>query len=116
LSETLLGMAVVGMGESLEETARMVTPARRGHPELAWGNVVGTIVVLLTFNLGVIALLRPIAADPFVLRFHVPYLALCTLAVAIVLLAGRKVGRRTGAALMVLYVVYLTVNLANMWG
>jgi cation:H+ antiporter len=116
LSETFLGMAVVGMGESLEETARMVTPARRGHPELAWGNVVGTIVVLLTFNLGVIALLRPIAADPFVLRFHVPYLALCTLAVAIVLLAGRKVGRRTGAALMVLYVVYLTVNLANMWG
>ena len=116
LSETFLGMAVVGMGESLEETARMVTPARRGHPELAWGNVVGTIVVLLTFNLGVIALLRPVAADPFVLRFHVPYLALCTLIVAIVLLIGRKVGRRTGAVLVVLYVVYLAVNLANMWG
>jgi cation:H+ antiporter len=116
LSETFLGMAVVGMGESLEEAARMVTPARRGHPELAWGNVVGTIVVLLTFNLGVIALLRPVTADPFVLRFHVPYLALCTLIVATVLLAGRKVGRRTGAAFVVLYVVYLAVNLANMWG
>lgn len=116
LSETFLGMAVVGMGESLEETARMVTPARRGHPELAWGNVVGTIVVLLTFNLGVIALLSPIAADPFVLRFHVPFLALCTLGVAAVLLAGRKVGRRTGAVLVLLYVVYLGVNLANMWG
>ena len=34
LSETFLGMAVIGMGESLEETARMVAPARRGHPEL----------------------------------------------------------------------------------
>jgi cation:H+ antiporter len=42
LSETFLGMAVVGMGESLEETARMTAPAQRGHPELAWGNVVGT--------------------------------------------------------------------------
>jgi Ca2+/Na+ antiporter len=42
LSDTFLGMAVVGMGESLEETARMVTPARRGQPEPAWGNVVGT--------------------------------------------------------------------------
>ena len=116
LSETFLGMAVVGMAESLEEAARMVTPARRGHPELAWGNVVGTTVVLLTFNLGVIALLRPIAADPFVLRFHVPYLALCTLIVAAVLLAGRKVGRRTGAILVMLYAIYLAVNLTNMWG
>jgi hypothetical protein len=38
LSETFLGMAVVGVGESVEETARMVPAARRGHPELAWGN------------------------------------------------------------------------------
>ena len=115
LSETFLGMAVVGLGESLEETARMVTPARRGHPELAWGNVVGTTVVLLTFNLGAIALLRPVIADPLVLRFHVPYLALCTLIVASVLLWGRKVGRRTGAFLVALYLVYLAVNLTYMW-
>lgn len=37
ISETFFGMTVVAIGESLEETARMVAPARRGHPELAWG-------------------------------------------------------------------------------
>lgn len=116
LSETFLGMAVVGAGESLEEVARMVTPARRGHPELAWGNVVGTLVVLLTFNLGAIASLRPITADPLVLRLHVPYLALCALVVATVLLAGRPVGRRMGAGLVLLYLVYLGINLVNMRG
>lgn len=115
LSETFLGMAVVGMGESLEETARMVTPARRGHPELAWGNVVGTIVVLLTFNLGLIPLMRPLTADPLVLRFHAPFLALCTLFVAIALLVARGLGRRMGALLVGLYVMYLAVNLAHMW-
>ena len=115
LSETFLGMAVVGMGESLEETARMVTPARRGHPELAWGNVVGTVVVLLTFNLGVIALLRPVTADPLVLRFHAPYLALCTLLVAAGLLGARELGRRAGTGLVALYIVYLGVNLSRMW-
>lgn len=115
LSETFLGMAVVGMGESLEETARMVTPARRGHPELAWGNVVGTIVVLLTFNLGVIALLWPLTADPLVLRFHATYLAVCTLLVAAALLTARKLGRRTGGLLVALYLVYLAVNLFQMW-
>jgi cation:H+ antiporter len=115
LSETFLGMAVVGMGESLEETARMVTPARRGHPELAWGNVVGTTVVLLTFNLGVIALLHPVSADPLVLRFHAPYLMVCALLVAAGLLGTRKLGRGMGLTLVSLYVVYLAVNLSQMW-
>jgi cation:H+ antiporter len=115
LSEAFLGMAVIGLGESLEETARMVAPARRGHPELALGNVVGTVVTLLAFNLGLIALVQPLTADPLVLRLHVPYLAGCTVVVAVALLALRKLGRRSGALLVALYVVYLAINLAHMW-
>lgn len=61
-------MTVVAIGESLEETARMVAPARRGHPDLALGNVVGTIVILLALNLGLIAPVRPLTVDPLVLR------------------------------------------------
>src|SRR6059036_3852933 len=100
LSEAFLGMAVVGMGESLEETARMVTPVRRGHPELAWGNVVGTVVVLRTLNLGIIAMVNPVTADSLVLRFHAPYLVACTIAVAVALLSRRSLGRWAGSALI----------------
>ena len=115
LSETFLGMMVVGMGESLEETARMVTPARRGHPELALGNVVGTVVVLLLFNLGIIALLRPLAADPLVLRFHAPFLIGCVVLVACALLSARRLGRGFGLVLLGLYVAYVAINLTYMW-
>lgn len=115
LSETFLGMVVVGMGESLEETARMLTPARRGHPELAWGNVVGTIIVLLTFNLGIVALVRPITADPLVLRLHAPYLVGCTIVVASALLWARALGRAMGASLVVLFLLYLALNVSRMW-
>jgi cation:H+ antiporter len=115
LSETFLGMVVVGMGESLEETARMTAPARRGHPELAWGNVVGTTVVLLTFNLGVLAVIRPLAADPLVLRLHAPYLVGCTLLVAGGLLVLPRLGRRAGLVLVVLFAGYLGLNLRHMW-
>jgi cation:H+ antiporter len=115
LSETFLGMAVVGMGESLEETARMVTPARRGHPELAWGNVVGTVVVLLTLNLGIIAMVNPVTADPLVLQFHAPYLVACTIGVAVALLSRPSLGRWMGAALVTAFVVYLGLNVSQMW-
>jgi cation:H+ antiporter len=115
LSETFLGMVVIGLGESVEETARMTAPARRGHPELAWGNVVGTTVVLLLFNLGVIAMIRPLTADPLVLRLHAPYLAVCILLVAGALMTLPHLGRRAGGLLIALYVGYLALNLAHMW-
>lgn len=115
LSETFLGMIIVGMGESLEEAARMVTPARRGHTELAWGNVVGTVVVLLAVNLGAIALVRPLSADPLVLRLHAPYLMGCTLLVASGLLWARRLGRGMGGLLVGLYLLYLGLNLPHVW-
>jgi cation:H+ antiporter len=90
----------------------MVAPARRGHADIALGNVVGTLIVLVLFNLGVIALVRPLAAHPLVLVFHAPYLAACAVAVAAALLWMRRLGRPVGAALVGAYVVYLAVNLA----
>jgi cation:H+ antiporter len=115
VSETFLGMVVVGVGESLEETARMTAPARRGHPELAWGNVVGTTIVLLTFNLGVLAMIRPLIADPLVLRLHAPYLVGCTLLVAGALLILPRLGRGAGVVLVGLFAGYLGLNLRHMW-
>lgn len=113
ISETFFGMTVVAIGESLEETARMVAPARKGHPEIAWGNVVGTVVILVAFNLGVIALVRPLTADPLVLRLHLPYLIGCTLLVSSGLLWARRLGRGMGGVLVLLYLLYLILNLEH---
>src|SRR2546425_1209429 len=115
LSQTFLGMAVVGLGESLEEKARMGAPARRGHPELAGGNVVGTVVTLLALNLGVIALVQPVGVDPLGLRLHAPYLLGCTVLVAAALWWASRLGRPMGAALVALYLLYLGLNLVHMW-
>ena len=111
VSETFFGMTVVGMGESVEEVARMVTPARRGHPELAWGNVVGTVVILLGVNLGLIALVAPLVPDPLVLRLHLPYLVGTVLLVAGALARGQRLGRGMGRLLLALYALYLALNL-----
>ncbi len=77
--------------------------------------MVGTTVVLLTFNLGVLALIRPLVADPLVLRLHAPYLVACTLLVAGALLVLPKLGRGAGAVLVLLFAGYLGLNLQHMW-
>lgn len=111
LSETFFGMTVVAIGESMEETARMVAPARRGHSDVALGNVVGTTVIFLTMNLGLITLVHPLTVDPWILKFHLPYLIACVLIVGTLLLVLQRLGRWTGAVLILLYLAYLAVNL-----
>ena len=114
VSEAFFGMTVVAIGESLEETARMVSPARRGRSDIALGNVVGTTIILLTLNLGLIALVRPIAVDPWVLKFHVPFLILCVLFVAALLVMAKRLGRWVGGMLILLYLAYLVINLQHL--
>lgn len=116
VSETFLGMVVLGIGESLEEAARMVPAARRGHPELAWGNVVGTVVILLGIDLGAFALVQPLVADPLVVRLHAPYLVGCILLVGGTLLVATDLGWRMGSLLVALYLVYVALNLRHVWG
>lgn len=114
VSETFLGMTIIAIGESLEETARMMAPARRGRYDIALGNVVGTMVILLTLNLGLIALIRPLTADPWILQFHVPFLIGCVLFVAALLMTTKRLGRIAGVVLILLYALYLVVNLQRM--
>lgn len=111
VSETFLGMTVVALGESLEETARMVSPARRGRSDVALGNVVGTTIIFLTLNLGLLALVRPITADPWVLKFHVPFLIGCVVFVGTLLSTAKRLGRWSGATLILCYLLYLAINL-----
>ena len=50
------------------------------------------------------------------LQLHVPYLIGCTLVVALALALSARLGRGMGLALIALYVVYLALNIAHVWG
>ena len=92
----------------------MVAPARRGRYDIALGNVVGTTIILLTLNLGWIALVQPITVDPWVLKFHVPFLIACVLLVGALLTLAKQLSRAAGMVLIFLYAIYLAVNLQGM--
>jgi hypothetical protein len=76
---------------------------------------VGTVVILLGVNLGLVALVQPLIADPLVVRVHAPYLVGCLLLVGGALLVARALGRRMGSLLVALYLVYVALNLRYLW-
>jgi len=52
----LMGMVVSPAAIELEEVARQAIPAKRGRADVSAGNLVGTLLYFLLFNLGLILL------------------------------------------------------------
>jgi cation:H+ antiporter len=60
ISDLPFGMTILAFLVSLEELARELPAARRGWPEISFGNVVGSILAFFLCNAGIIALVRPV--------------------------------------------------------
>ncbi|WP_254764443.1 sodium:calcium antiporter [Natrinema marinum] len=103
------GATVLSFIASLEELALTVEPVRQGRPELAVGNVVGSTVFYMTANVGLIALLHPVATGGDVLTLHWPFFAGSLLVVTILLERGRVT--RVGSGVLIgCYVAYWIAN------
>jgi cation:H+ antiporter len=105
LSETVFGMTFLALAVSVEELARELPAARRGRPEISFGNVAGSILAFFLCNAGLIALIRPVVVDPSVMRFYLP-VCLVTVAFATACLATLRVPRWAGGVLVAAYVVF----------
>lgn len=107
VSQTLLGNTALAATVEAEELARVAVPARRGRPELALGNIAGTIVHFATLNAGVIALVKPLPLDHVTARLYLPAAAASPAILAGLLLTRRQLGHVEGASLAALYAAYV---------
>lgn len=105
LSDTVFGMTVLALAVSIEEVARELPAALQGRPDIAVGNVVGSVLAFFLFNAGVIALVRPVAVGPEVLGFYLP-MAVGTVLLGSWLTYRRRIGRLGGLLLLLLYGVF----------
>lgn len=111
LSGLAFGATVMSFIASLEELFLTVEPVRRDRARIAIGNVVGSTVFYVTANVGLIALIHPIATGGAVVTVHWPFFAVCLLLVVAALFRD-GVGRGVGALLLALYAAYWIANYA----
>jgi len=110
LSAGFVGAVVIGALAAADEVLLEALPLRRGVPELATGNLFGTVAAFSTGVLGLAALVRPLVLDP---ASTVAYLAATALyaLVAAVFLARARAGKVLGAVLLVAYGAWIYVSL-----
>jgi len=105
----LMGMVVTPAVIELEEVIRQAVPTREGRPDVSAGNLVGTLLYFVLFNLGLIALLTPVRVAPLVRQLDWPYLIAVTWIATFFLWQGR-VGRAPGLLLLVTYGGYIALH------
>lgn len=113
MSEGAIGASIVAVGTSLPELATSLVAARKGHPELALGNVLGSNIFNLLMVLGTTAAIVPIPVDfdENALRM-LTSTALC-LVLAVLLLGPRRLSRATGVGMLVVYIAYLAAEITT---
>ena len=113
LSEAVIGATIVAIGTSLPELATSIIAARRGHPELALGNILGSNIFNILMVLGITSVVSPITVTWDEHGMRTVFVAGLTLVLAVLLLGPKRIGRREGGVLLLSYIVYLILELSH---
>lgn len=106
VSEAVIGLTIVAVGTSLPELVTSVMAARKGHGEIALGNVIGSNIFNVLGILGITAIVTPLAVPPEMLGVTLWVFAASALVPLLLVYAFGMLGRVSGAMLVAVYAAY----------
>jgi cation:H+ antiporter len=101
-----VGAAIVATLASLDEVLLEVLPIRRGRPELATGNLFGTLAAFTSFVPGLAALVHPLQVDGAGAVAFIAAAALYAF-LAMAFLVRERAGRVVGLVVLAAYAAWL---------
>ncbi|MBS3061652.1 MAG: sodium:calcium antiporter [Candidatus Diapherotrites archaeon] len=103
---------IVAIGTCLPELSLALESARSEHAELGFGDVFGNVVADCLLTIGLIAIVSPIRLVQPVLGIVTgTWMVLMLLLVALLFSSRTQIGKKEGAGLVLLYVIFLVVEL-----
>lgn len=105
-SDALIGLTVVAVATSLPELATSIIAVRKGHDDLAVGNLVGSNMFNIVLVLGLTTIAAPVALPPRGFA-DLGTMILLTCLLFPIALTNRKVTRAEGAMLLAIYLAYM---------
>jgi cation:H+ antiporter len=110
VSELAIGLTVVAVGTTLPELATGVVAARRNQPDIAVGNVIGSIAFNLLFVMAAVSLVAPLPARQASLSIDLPVMLGLSIALVPIMVRGAEVRRSEALLLIAAYVTYVLLR------
>lgn len=105
MSQTLVGLTIVSIGTSLPELVTSVVAARKNEVDMAVGNAVGSNVFNILMVLGIASAINPVG---LIRENIIDIVILIAFSVVVWIFAAtkKKISRREGIAMVVMYLIY----------
>lgn len=105
----IIGLTMIAVGTSLPELFTAIIASRKGHSEIALGNVIGANILNLLLVLGASSLINPLTIDRQTVRFTMPAVLVLTLVMFFLGWNDLRYHKREGRVLLACYILYLTL-------
>lgn len=112
MSQTLVGLTIVSIGTSLPELVTSVVAARKNEVDMAVGNAVGSNIFNILMVLGISSAISPVA---LIRENIIDIVFLMVFSVMVWIFAGtrKKIERKEGIIMVVVYLVYCAYIIAR---
>ena len=107
VSQSIIGLTIVAVGTSLPELITSVLAARRGHSDVALGNIVGSNIFNILGILGATALVKPIPIPSEIVAYDNWVMLGATTLLIGACVTQWRISRTEGAVMLGLYVAYI---------
>lgn len=108
----VIGATVVAFGTSVPELATSIDATRKGHLDLALGNIVGSCFINITCILGVILVTSALAIDMAAFS-KIAIFSLITNLILWYFLSSERLSWREGAVLIFMYFLFLSTSFSS---
>ncbi len=108
LSETLIGLTIIAIGTSLPELATSIVAAKKGHSDIAIGNIVGSNIFNVFWILGITAVVTPLPVSAEA-QIDALFTTFVSFLLFIALFVGQKqrLTKIEGSVFLLIYVGYI---------
>ena len=110
ISEWFIGITIVAIGTSLPEIVSSIMAARRGHAEMAIGNIFGSNIFNILMVLGITSAIHPLnIQEPIHPDLNIT-VGITVLLLALILLGKYFLGKISGIILLFTYFLYIALK------
>jgi len=113
--EIVIGLTMIAVGTSIPELVTAAMSIRRKVVELSLGNIFGANILNLSWILGACSLIKSLPVDGQSVIFNLPIMMLIAVMLTVFTLAGSKITRVEGSALIAVYIFYTAALYAYMY-
>tara|TARA_Y100000310_G_C20336998_1_gene647993 strand:- start:294 stop:701 length:408 start_codon:yes stop_codon:yes gene_type:complete len=106
ISPYIIGLIIIGIGASAPELTIQIRSMLKHHQDIAFGNVLGSLVANSAFVLGIAAIIKPIYIQPQIL-FITSIFMVVGIIYMLILMGKEEVNWKHGLILISFYILFL---------